>query len=120
MPSDRAQPWAEENLQHNAESNSVPETKARALQGSRESLVHGVEVNDELGQRAVPALSTCSQTSSVLLGIELSGSSSTGWKFTKPGLSRETEAPKLDSAGEWRRVSAAKFSCQSSFQPKSS
>ena len=45
VPSDWAQSWAEENLQHQAESHSVPESKARALQGIRESLVHGVEVN---------------------------------------------------------------------------
>ena len=68
----------------------------------------------------VPALSTCSQTSSVLLGIELGEASSTGCNSTKPGLIRETEASKLDSAGKRRRVGATKFGRQSSFQPKTS
>ena len=120
VPTDWAQPWAEENLQHHAESRVVPESDARAPQGSREASVHGVEVADEPGPRTIQAPGTFDQTSSMLLGIKLSEARSTSRESTKPRLVREAEPSKLDSASERRWVSTAQFRDQSSFQPKTS
>ena len=97
VPTDWAQPWAEENLQHHAESRVVPESDARAPQGSREASVHGVEVADEPGPRTIQAPGTFDQTSSMLLGIRLSEARSTSRESTKPsqGWSGKRSLPSL-------------------------